>query len=136
MASTKSDYNNDPSENYRRNVGRIRWDHNENENVPALEHMNTDQDDFHLPNQRRPSIDLSSPYYGKQKRQRPDDDDDKENDQMQRTKKIRMNSDIGLQVSLSLNNSDERKEELNDKNIWKKSRKIRREYFCNKLPTL
>ncbi|ETO01669.1 RNA pseudouridylate synthase, partial [Reticulomyxa filosa] len=108
-----------------------------NVNVPPLEHMNNDNDDFHFLNQRRPSLDLSKPYYIKQKRQRPDDDDDSGNDQMQRSKKSRMNADIRLKISTLLNdNSDEQKEELDDKNILKKSRKIRREYFCNKLHTL
>ena len=85
-------------------------------------------------NSKRNSVDMSYSIIGK-KRQRPNENEN-ENKELQPNKKLRV---IQNEQSLSIEkvqDKEEMKELVNENNVWKKSRKIRKEYFCKNYPTL
>ncbi|ETO07562.1 hypothetical protein RFI_29830 [Reticulomyxa filosa] len=79
---------------------------------------------FDKANKRRQSVEIKSQDRGSLKRSRPQDD---ENELEKSNKK---------EINLEMKIAGTKEKELNDENIWKENKKVRKDYFCKTSPSL
>ncbi|ETO11044.1 hypothetical protein RFI_26332 [Reticulomyxa filosa] len=87
---------------------------------------------FDKANKRRQSVEIKPQDRGSLKRSRPQDD---ENELEKSNKKQRIQI-LQRETNQEMKIAEIREKELNDENIWKENKKVRKDYFCKTNPSL